>query len=133
MKPPPPEIALQAAHYGLTEKSFRWVAEDPLAPLKKLPKNLYDTVTFRNGCVYCHTLQGIGSESHHIVAASGAPHGGRALALEEYPPEVWRAFIFDQYTVAKKIGASPNAVAENARQPLYELVNQSRDSRKRKP
>lgn len=133
LKPPPAEIALQAAHYGLTEKSFRLVAEDPLAPLKNLSKELYETVTFRNGCVYCHTLQGIGSQSHHVSSATGARHGGLALALEEYPPEVWRAFIFDQFTVARKIGASPNAVAEGVRQPLYELVNKSRASRSGKP
>ena len=128
MKAPPAEIALQEAHFGLTEKSFRLVAEDPLAPLKNLRKDLYEAVTFRNGCVYCHSLQGIGSKSHHITAASGAPHGGLALALEDYPPAVWRAFIFDQLAVAKKIGASPNVVAKSARQALYDLVNKSRES-----
>jgi acetyl esterase/lipase len=128
MKEPPAEIALQAAHFGLTEKSFRLVADDPLAPLKQLRKDLYEVVTFRNGCVYCHTLQGIGSQSHHVTAASGARHGGLALALEAYPPAVWRAFVFDQNRVAKKIGASPNLVAESARQALYDLVNKSRES-----
>jgi hypothetical protein len=132
LKEPPAEIALQAAHFALTDKSFRLVADDPLAPLKNLRKDLYEALTFRNGCVYCHTLQGIGSQSHHVTAASGAPHGGRALALEAYPPAVWQSFVFDQYTVAKKIGASPNMVAEGARQALYDLVNKSRESQNRK-
>jgi arylformamidase len=128
LKEPPQEFALQAAQFALTEDSFRLVANDPLAGLKDLRNELYDTVTVRNGCVYCHGLRGMNARSHHIVAGTGTAYGGEALSLESYPPEVWRAFIFDQLSAAKKIGASPNVVADAVRQELFELVNQSRKS-----
>jgi hypothetical protein len=48
-------------------------------------------------------------------AKSWAAHGGEAMALESYPAEVWRRFIFDQVHVAKKIGAPPNVVSEEGR------------------
>lgn len=131
MKEPPREIALQASHFALTEDSFRLVATDPLAALKDLRRDLHDTVTFRNGCVYCHSLRGVGARSHHVTAETGAPHGGFALPLESYPPEVWKAFLFDQTAVARTIGASPNPVADGVRQPLYDLVNRSRQTQDR--
>jgi hypothetical protein len=129
LKPPPAQFAMQAAQFGLTVDSFRWQADDPLAALAGLPKPLYETITVQNGCVYCHQLRGIGSRSHHRAAVSGAAHGGEALALEDYPADVWRNFIFDQVNVAKKIGASPNVVPEQSRQALYELVNHARQER----
>jgi hypothetical protein len=131
LRPPPPEIALQAAQFGLTDDSFRLVASDPLGGIKDLPKNLYEVVTVRNGCVYCHRLRGLGSHSHHIAAATGAAHGGEAIALENYPPEVWRTFVFDQLAAAQRIGASPNLVAPELRQSLFDLVNQSRRANKK--
>jgi arylformamidase len=132
LKEPPQEYALQAAQFALTEDSFRLVASDPLAGLKDLRKELYDTVTVRNGCVYCHGLRGMNARSHHIVAGTGTAYGGEALPLEAYPLEVWRSFLFDQVNTAKKIGASPNVVAEAVRQELFELVNQSRKSFEKK-
>jgi hypothetical protein len=80
--------------------------------------------------VYCHELRGTGARSHHIAAANGAAHGGYALPLESYPPEVWKKFIFDQSAVAEKIGAHPNPVPELIRQPLFELVNGSRQGQR---
>jgi arylformamidase len=133
LKEPPPEIALQAAQFALTEDSFRLVTNDPLAGLSDLPKELYRVLTVRNGCVYCHSLRGLGSRSHHIVAATGNAYGGEALPLEAYPPQVWHTFIFDQLNVAKKIGASPNVVQESVRQPLFELVNRSRQEQANRP
>jgi len=132
LKEPPPELVVQAAHFALTEDSFRLVADDPLAGLRELRKELREVVTFQNGCVYCHSLKGIGARSHHVTASAGAPHGGSALPLESYPPEVWRNFIFDQNTVAMKIGASPNIVAEGAKQALYDLVNDFRRAQQQK-
>ena len=132
LKEPPQAFALQAAQFALTEDSFRLVANDPLADLKDLRKELHETVTVRNGCVYCHGLRGMNARSHHIVAATGTAHGGEALPLEAYPPEVWRTFIFDQLSAAKKIGASPNVVAEAVRQEFFELINQSRKSFEKK-
>jgi hypothetical protein len=105
---------------------------DPLAAIKDLPKNLYETVTVRNGCVYCHGLRGVGARSHHIVAATGTAYGGEAIPLESYPPEVWRNCVFDQLSTAKKIGASPNVVAPEMRQSLFDLVNQSRKTAEKK-
>jgi len=77
--------------------------------------------------VYCHTFRGAGSQSHHVTIPHGSPHGGLALPLESYPPEVWKAFIFNQHEAAAKIGASPNIVDEKARQGLYDLVAESRE------
>jgi hypothetical protein len=126
LKPPPPEVSSQAAQFALTEDSFRLVTSAPLGGFEDLPRNLYEVLTVRNGCVYCHRLRGLGARSHHIAAATGNPHGGEALALEDYPQEVWRKFVFDQIAVAKKIGASPNEIAPQLRQNLFDLVNQSR-------
>lgn len=126
LKKPPAQISPQSAHYALTVESFKLVAKDPLARLKDLPEDIYKTVTFRNGCVYCHEWRGVGSRSHHVTAADGTAHGGFALPLESYPPEVWKNFLFDQNRVAVKIGASPNPVAEGVRKRLYERVNASR-------
>jgi len=128
LKEPPPEIPVHQAQFAQTEDSFRLVADDPLAGLKDLRKDIYEALTFRNGCVYCHSLRGVGPQSHHVTASKGAAHGGLALSLESYPAEVWKNFIFDQTTVAKKIGASPNPVAEGTRQAFYELVNKSRQA-----
>jgi arylformamidase len=131
LKEPPEELRLQPAQYGLTESSFKFTTSDPLAQLKDLKKDVYEAVTFRNGCVYCHDLRGVGSRSHHVVAATGAAHGGFALPLESYPPEVWKTFMFDQQTVAEKIGAHPNPVAEPSRKALFDLVNSSRQTQQK--
>lgn len=127
LEPAPPEFGPQASHYALTENSFQLTEKDPLEPLRHLPKELYEALTFRNGCVYCHTLGGVGSQSHHVTIPHGSPHGGLALPLESYPPEVWKAFIFSQDEVAANLGASPNIVDEEARQGLYDLVVESRE------
>ena len=65
------------------------------------------------------------ARSHHVHAMTGKPQGGFALALEEYPPEVWRNFMFNQLEVAKKMGATPNIVPESARSVLFDLVNKT--------
>lgn len=132
---PPESLRPQSWHYGLTSKSFRLSKSDPLASLRGLPKEIYETLTYRNGCVYCHTFRGVGSRSHHVLPKNGAPHGGFALPLEDYPPQVWKNFIFDQEAVAEKMGAMPNMVMESALQPLYDLVVQGRSkgSKAKKP
>lgn len=126
LKEPPAELQPRSWHHALTEKSFRLVENDPLAVLSDVPKDVHDVLTHRNGCIYCHSFRGIGSRSHHILASNGAPHGGFALPLEEYPPQVWKAFLFNQREVAEKMGATPNVVEGNARQALYDLVVQYR-------
>jgi hypothetical protein len=127
LEEPPRQLWPHPSHYALTQDSFRLVERDPLASLREVPVGVYETLTFRNGCVYCHTFGGVGSQSHHILASTGAPHGGFALALEAYPPEVWKEFVFNQVEVAKKIGASPNLVDEGLRPVLHHLVVQSRE------
>ena len=126
LKEPPDELAPQPAQYGLTPESFRLAGKDPLASLRGLRKDIYEAMTYRNGCVYCHSFRGIDSRSHHVIASTGAPHGGFALPLPSYPAEVWKSFIFDQNKVANKIGASPNMVVPETRQALFDLVNESR-------
>ena len=131
LKEPPDEIRPQAGQYGFTENSFKLVSRDPLGPIKDLKKELYETVTFRNGCVYCHEVRGTGARSHHVTAANAAVSGGYALALESYPPEVWKKFLFDQSAIAQKIGAHPNPVPEAIRQPLFDLINGSRSAQQK--
>ena len=133
MKEPPREIESEIRHYALTDDSFRLSATDPLAALRDVPRDVYETVTVRNACVYCHSWRGVGTRSHHVTAETGAAHGGMALPLESYPPAVWKAFLFDHDTVAAKIGVAPNAVDDPAaRQALYEFVNESRRTQERK-
>jgi len=126
LEAPPRELTAQSWHFGLTENSFRRMNDDPLKAIRDVPKDVEEALTFRNGCVYCHSFRGVGARSHHVHAMTGKPQGGFALPLESYPPEVWKTFMFDQEAVAKKMGATPNFVQESARQPLFELVNRSR-------
>jgi arylformamidase len=129
LNPPPRELAAQSWHFALTANSFQRFKSDPLKAVRDVPKEVGEALTFRNGCVYCHTFRGVGSRSHHVHALTGKPHGGFALPLESYPPEVWKTFMFDQEKVAKKMGALPNMVADSAREPLFALVNQARQAR----
>jgi acetyl esterase/lipase len=126
LEPPPRELTAQSWHFGLTENSFRRMKDDPLKAIRDVPKDVEEAVTFRNGCVYCHSFRGIGTRSHHIHATTGKPQGGFALPLESYPTDVWKTFMFDQEAVAKKMGATPNIVQESARQALFDLVDRSR-------
>lgn len=128
LKPTPPNLKTQSWHFAMTEESFQLVAKDPLAPIKEsLPRKVYEVMTFKNGCLYCHKFRGIGSRSHHILAATGATHEGFAMRLEDYPAEVWKRFVFEQEAVAHKIGATPNLVGKSMREPLYDLVVQGRE------
>jgi len=129
LKQPPRELAAQSWHFGLTENSFRRFKADPLKAIRDVPKDVEEALTFRNGCVYCHSFRGVGASSHHVHALTGKPQGGFALPLESYPPEVWKTFMFDQEAVARKMGAMPNSVSDAARRPLFDLVNRSREQR----
>jgi arylformamidase len=126
LEPPPRELSAQSWHFGLTENSFRRIKDDPLQAIRDLPQDVHEAMTIRNGCLYCHSYGRVGARSHHVHALTGKPQGGFALALEEYPAEVWKNFMFNQVEVAKKMGATPNVVRESARQTLYELVNSAR-------
>lgn len=126
LKEPPPELASKIWHSGFTPESFEVVEDDPLAPLRDLPPPVRTALTHGNGCVYCHALRGVGARSHHTLAATGEAHGGFALALEDYPNEVLRNFIYDQEAVAQKMGATPNLIAEEARAALEQAIRDAR-------
>ncbi len=130
MEEPPEEIVRQGPFYGLTDAGFKLTEQDPLAPLRGLPQEIFATLTTRNGCVYCHSFRGVGAESRHYGAVDLKPHGGVALALESYPEAVWRRFVFNPEEAARLIGASPNPVGEGSRQALYDLVVAARGARK---
>ncbi|HEV8344561.1 MAG TPA: alpha/beta hydrolase [Candidatus Binatia bacterium] len=129
LKEPPLEFLRQPSHDALTVDSFQLANSDPLAPLSHLPKEIYEVMTSQNGCVYCHSFRGVGSRSHHTKASDGGAHGGFALPLEEYPPSVWKAFVFSQEEAAAKIGASPNPIPEHLRQSLHDWVIKSREDK----
>lgn len=133
LEAPPRELTAQSWHFGLTESSFRRFNEDPLGAFRGVSKDVEEALTFRNGCLYCHSLRGIGPRSHHVHALTGKPRGGFALPLESYSPEVWKSFMFDQEAVAKKMGATPNIVQDGARQALFELVNNARREQNQTP
>jgi len=130
---PSRELMAQSWHFGLTTDSFRRFAADPLAAVRGLSTDVEEALTFRNGCLYCHSFRGSGSRSHHVHALTGKPQGGFALALESYPSEVWKNFMFEHETVAKKMGATPNIVQDGARQALFELVNKARSEQSQTP
>src|SRR5713226_1050950 len=129
LKEAPPEWQRTPSHDALTIDSFQLTETDPLASLGDIPKEIYEVMTHQNGCVYCHSFRGTGSRSHHNQASDGAPHGGFALPLEEYPPEVWKAFLFNQEEVAAKIGTAANPIDEKVQQALYDLVVETRQRR----
>ena len=49
------------------------------------------------------------------------------MTLTEYTPEVWQRFMHNQHDVAEMIGVSPNDVAGEAAQKLYDHVVSERE------
>jgi dienelactone hydrolase len=130
LKPPPPGlVSSTTAMYSLTVDSFRRVRQDPLAPIADLPQDVRDAVYFRNACVSCHSFRGSEVRSGHVRARDGEQQGGFALALEAYPPEAWRQFMFDNQKSAAAIGVRPNPVAGPAAQKLFDIVVKERGAR----
>jgi acetyl esterase/lipase len=111
--------------FGLLPESFTRSEADPLAPLRTLPEPARRLVIDELRCVSCHQLRGAGARAFHLRASDGEPVGGFALPLEEYPPEVWRRYCFEQAEVAAEIGASVVALGDDARL-LFELVEAER-------
>lgn len=97
------------ASFTLTPSSFRLSARDPLAPIRAAPisPSLLLALTGGDGCLKCHALRGAGARAHHVRASDGKPHGGFALALEEYPRDVLERFLFEQDKVAASFGVEP--------------------------
>ncbi len=126
----PAHLALRfTADMSLTADSFSLVEDSPLQAFPNLPDMLKPVLTYTNGCLSCHTLRGVGSLAHHNRIEDGAKQGGLGLPLEDYPPEVWKRFVFQQALAASMVGVKTNLIAEPARQPLFELVNKAREER----
>jgi acetyl esterase/lipase len=118
-----------SADMSLTADGFHLEEHSPMQEFPDLPDVLKPVMTYANGCFSCHTIRGVGSLSFHNRFDSGAEQGGRALPLEDYPPEVWKRFVFQQPQAAGLIGVIPNLIAEPAQAPLYELVSRARMNR----
>jgi hypothetical protein len=59
--------------------------------------------------------------------------GGFGLALEDYPAETWRRYVFEQKRVAAEIGATPVPLEGVTAQRLFDLVVREREARVRPP
>jgi arylformamidase len=124
--PAPPEIDPRAiGRFALTPESFARVEADPLAPLADLAPDERRILTDEFHCVSCHAFRGVGGRAAHLRARDGQRVGGYGLPLEQYPPEVWRRYCFEQEEVAARIGASPVPLGDQAR-TLFELVERER-------
>jgi hypothetical protein len=103
--------------FALTPASFKVVATDPLAPLRSKP--FAKVLTDEQGCAQCHASSGVGPRAHHLRATDGKLAEAYALALEEYPREVLRRFLFEQDDVAQLFGVGAIRVPEPARSQLF--------------
>jgi hypothetical protein len=113
--PPSPDGTLHpltGADFALTPSSFKVVAKDPLAAARVTPKPVAGALVNEQGCLQCHALRGEGARAHHVRADNGKLAEGFGLALEEYPPEVMRRFLFEQKDVAKSFGVGPLELSE---------------------
>jgi hypothetical protein len=110
------------AAFGLTTSSFQLTEEDPLARVRDVPVEVAPVLMGEVGCLTCHSFRGAGANSHHVRAEDAKPNGGCALALEAYPADVWRRFLYDQKAVAETIGVNPLVVPEPAATALHNLV-----------
>lgn len=131
-RPPQEAMPRFTATFSIDGTGLSTAQTSPLEEYDDLPEALIPSFTWRNGCFSCHRIRGIGSRSFHNRAADGAPHGGYAIDLEDYPPDVWKRFVFEQRKAAAMIGANPNIVEEAVREAIFEHVNQARESRNRK-
>jgi hypothetical protein len=115
--------------YALTPESFRFSETDPWRAVRDLPDPLAPALTLDFACVACHSLRGAGGRAGHLRARDATLVGGFGLALEEYPAEVWRRYVFEQKRVAAEIGADPVPLEGEIARRLYELVVSEREAR----
>jgi hypothetical protein len=126
----PPEEVVPGifGYFALTLDSFRLTDQDPLAPLRTgLSQEDWDFLTREKACVSCHQFRGVGGRAGHIRARDGELVEGFALPLEEYPPEVWRRYCFEQTDVAAEVGANEVNLSPEWQQRLFDLVVRERD------
>src|SRR4029079_15277068 len=95
------------AQFGISSKSFRWVKNDPLGPVRDLEGPVREAMIGSQGCMKCHEFRGVGAKAHHVLAIDAKPYGAFGLSLEEYPKEVLRRFLFEQDAVAKSFDVAP--------------------------
>jgi len=128
---PPPEALPNKTYagFGLDAKSFHWVKDDPLAPIRSLGGGLRETLIGQEGCLECHSFRGVGARSHHALALDGTPYGAYALSLEEYPTDVLHRFLFDQDAVAKSFGVNPLVVEKTVAGQLFDMVSRQKNDK----
>jgi hypothetical protein len=127
-RPPDEIVPATFGLFGLTLDSFHLSDEDPLAPLRsELSVEDRDFLIREKACVSCHQFRGAGARAGHIRARDGELVAGFALPLEEYPPEVWRRYCFEQANVADEVGASEVHLSPEWQQRLFDLVVRERD------
>jgi len=133
-RPPPPGLFPHfTAYFSIPPDGLALHQGDPVPYRADLPTVLQPVFGDVNGCASCHQFRGWGPRAGHVNLWSGKPQGGYALPLEDYPPEVWRSFVFHQKHNAALIGAVPNMVDEGAQQALYDIVEQARTQRTASP
>jgi len=115
------------ADFALVPTSFKVVADDPLAPVRRIANPLGVTLVNEQGCMQCHAFRGVGPRAHHLRAADGKPSGGDGLPLEEYPREVLRKFLFEQEEVAKSFGVNPLRVDPASAKALFAMTDTKKD------
>ncbi|MBX3233923.1 MAG: hypothetical protein KIT84_34115 [Labilithrix sp.] len=110
------------APFSLTTKSFTWTETDPLAAMADVPASLQPTMFGEQGCIKCHSFRGAGARAHHMLSTSGEAHGAFALALEEYPADVLKRFLYEQDAVARGFDVAPLIVPKAVADELFALV-----------
>lgn len=126
-KPPAELVPSAFGVYGLAPGSFRRVAEDPLAAVRgRVSPELEELLLRERACLSCHAFRGTGGRAGHLRARDAELVGGFGLALEEYPPEAWRRYVFEQVDVAAEVGAQPVFLEPSQREMLFEAVERQR-------
>jgi acetyl esterase/lipase len=121
--PPPPGVVQSVSGlFELTLESFQLTDSDPLASLSDLEEEDRYFLVREKACLSCHRFRGAGARAGHIRASDGELVGGFALPLEEYPPEVWRRYCFEQAEVAAELGVGAVNLSPEWQQRLFELV-----------
>jgi hypothetical protein len=125
-QPPRELVSSVFGMFALTPESLSVSDQDPLAGLRTLDPGLQEFLTRDKACVSCHRFRGVGARAGHIRASDGELVGGFGLPLEEYPPEAWRRYVFEQQDVAAEIGATPVDLTPEWQRVLHRAVVDAR-------